>query len=111
MIVETMPSTIAASFKVVGVVENRVSITADARRPGGAGPVRSVKMPTIDGRRLGSGKPVRSSDPVVGSVSPTKVAKVPASDEVISTRWHCGVITRARGTLATTTLRSVMSTR
>ncbi len=85
-IVAMMASTIAASFKAVGLVENRVSITADALSPGGAGPVRSVKMPTIDGRRFGSAKPVRCSEPVVGSVSPTKVAKVPASDEVISMR-------------------------
>ena len=61
-------------------------MTADALSPGGAGPVRSVKMPTIDGRRFGSANPVRCSEPVVGSVSPTKVAKVPASDEVISIR-------------------------
>ena len=81
-----MASTIAASFKGVGLVENRVSMTADALSPGGAGPVRSVKMPTIVGRRFGSGKPVRCSLPVAGSVSPTKVAKVPASDDVISMR-------------------------
>ena len=84
--VATMASTIAASFKAVGLVENRVSMTADALSPGGAGPVRSVKMPTIAGRRFGSANPVRCSLPVVGSVSPTNVAKVPASDEVISMR-------------------------
>ena len=67
---QMMASTIAASFKAVGLVENRVSITADALRPGGAGPVRSVKMPTIAGRRFGSGKPVRCSEPVGGVGQP-----------------------------------------
>jgi len=42
-----MARTIAANFKTVGLVENRVSMTAEALSPGGAGPVRSVKMPTI----------------------------------------------------------------
>ncbi len=49
------------------------------------------------------------------SVSPTNVANVPSSDEVISMLEHPGTppapTTFARGTLATTTLRSVMSTR
>ena len=84
--VATMASTIAANFKTVGLVENRVSMTAEALSPGGAGPVRSVKMPTIEGRRFGSANPVCCSLPVVGSVRPTNVAKVPASDEVISMR-------------------------
>ena len=90
---------IAASFNGVGVVENRVSMVADSDSPGGAGPIRSVNTPTIDGRRFGSANPVRRSLPVVGSVSPTKVANVPASVDVISMRWHCGDTTRARGTL------------
>ncbi len=79
--------TIAASFKVVGVVENRVSMVADSFRPAGEGPVRSVNTPTIWGRRLGSGNPPPSGLPA-GSVSPTKVAKVPARVEVISMREH-----------------------
>ena len=47
MIVATIASTIAESFKAVGCVVNRVSITADTDSPGGAGPVRSVNTPTI----------------------------------------------------------------
>ena len=113
--VETIASIIAASFKGVGLVENRVSMTADTDSPGGAGPVRSVNTPTIAGRRFGSGNPLVCSLPVVGSVSPTNVANVPASEDVISMLEHPGAppvpTTRARGTLATTTLRSVMSTR
>ncbi len=72
--VAAIASSIAASFKAVGLVENRVSMVAENVSPGGAGPVRSVNTPTIAGRRLGSGKPVRCSLPVVGSVNPTKVA-------------------------------------
>ncbi len=44
-------------------------------------------------------------------VSPTNVANVPASDDVISMRSQSGEATRVRGTLATTTFLSVMSTR
>ena len=83
--VATIATTIAVSFKTVGLVENRVSITADSRNPGGAGPVMSVNTPTIAGRRFGSANPLRSGCPSV-SVSPANVAKVPASDEVISMR-------------------------
>ena len=114
MAVERIASTIAASFRGVGLVENRVSITAETLSPWGAGPVSSVNTPTNPGRRLGSGKPVYCSEPS-DFVSPTNVAKVPASDEVISMLEHPGAppapATRALGTLATTTLRSVMSTR
>ena len=118
--VAAIASTIAASFKAVGLVENRVSMVADSDSPGGAGPVRSVNTPTIAGRRFGSANPLRSSLPEA-SVSPTNVANVPASDEVISMRWHPsdvagpaapgGAETRTRGTLATTTLRTITSTR
>ena len=38
------------------------------------------------------------------------MANVPASVEVISIRWHSGASTLSRGTLAITTLRSVMAT-
>ena len=75
-----MASTIAASFKAVGVVENRVSMVAEALSPGGAGPVRSVNTPTIAGRRFGSANPLRCCLARRGSVRPTNVAKVPASD-------------------------------
>ncbi len=84
-IVARIAPTIADSFKVVGVVENLVSIVADICSPGGAGPIRSVNTPTICGRRLGSGKPLRNSLPP-GSLSPTKMAYVPASVEVTSMR-------------------------
>ena len=87
--VDTTASTIAISFSVVGVVENRVSMVAESRSPAGAGPVRSVNTPTICGRRLGSENPPRTGLPA-GSVNPTKVAKAPAFVEVISMRWHCG---------------------
>ena len=63
----------------------RVSMVADICSPGGAGPLRSVNTPTICGRRLGSGYPLRSSLPPE-SLSPTKVAYVPASVEVTSMR-------------------------
>ena len=89
--VATIASTIATSFSVVGVVENRVSMVADSRSPGGAGPVRSVNTPTIWGRRLGSGKPPLTGFPAE-SVNPTKVAKVPARVEVMSMCWHCADI-------------------
>ena len=85
MTVARIAPTIAASFKGVGFVENRVSMVADIDKPGGAGPVRSVNTPTIAGRRLGSSKPVRSGLPE-SPVRPTKVANVPASDDVISMR-------------------------
>ena len=88
-----------------------MSMIADSVRPGGAGPVRSVNTPTIAGRRFGIGEPACAAACRFGSVRPTNVANVPASDEVISIRSHCGETTRALGTLATTTLRSVMSTR
>ena len=84
--VATIAPSMAASFKAVGLVENRVSMVTDADSPGGAGPTRSVNTPTICGRRLGSANPVRSSLPVVGSVSPTNVANVPASVDMISMR-------------------------
>ena len=87
-----------------------MSTVAENDSPGGAGPVSSVNTPTIAGRRFGSENPLRNSLPDA-LVSPTKVANVPASDEVISMRWHCGETTRARGTLATTTLRTITSTR
>ena len=38
--VDRMAPTIASSFNVVGVVENRVSMVAENRNPGGAGPVK-----------------------------------------------------------------------
>ena len=57
--VDTIAPTIASSFRVVGVVENLVSMVAENFNPGGAGPVRSVNTPTICGRRLGSAKPPR----------------------------------------------------
>ena len=109
-----MAPTIASSFNVVGVVENRVSMVAENRNPGGAGPVRSVNTPTICGRRLGSAKPPDCGLPAA-SVSPTKVAKVPARVEVISMLEHPGApgppSAWSRDTLAITTLRSVTSTR
>ncbi len=108
--VEPIASTIAASLRSVGRVENRVSMLAENVSPGGAGPTRSVNTPTICGRRFGSSNPLRSGRPA-GSVNPTNVAKVPACEEVISIRWHLGETTWARGTLAITTLRSVTSTR
>ncbi len=83
--VATIAPMIASSFSVVGRVENRVSMVAETASPGGAGPVRSVNTPTICGRRLGSGKPLRSGAPD-GSLSPTKLAKVPAWVEVTSMR-------------------------
>ena len=101
-------------------------MVAETFSPAGAGPVRSLNTPTIPGRRLGSLKPLRRSEyPVwaessccpaacsVGVVGarPTKVANVPASEEVISRRWHAAVANWVRGTLAITTLRSVTSTR
>src|SRR5581483_8647674 len=110
MIVAAIATSIAVNFKTVGEVENRVSITAETESPGGAGPTRSVNTPTICGRMFGSAKPLRNCLPDP-SVSPTNVANVPASDDVISIRWHAGETTCARDTLATTTLRSVMSTR
>ena len=113
--VATMAPIIAASFKGVGVVENLVSMVVDSDSPGGAGPTRSVNTPTMEGRRFGSANPVRSSSPVVGSVSPTNLANVPASVDAISILEHPGVpaapTARARCTLAITTFRSVMSTR
>src|ERR1700731_1467172 len=108
--VDRMAPTIASNFSVVGVVENRVSMVAQNRNPGGTGPVRSVNTPTLCGRRLGSAKPPDSGLPP-GSVRPTKVAKVPARVEVISMRWQSGDSACSRGTLAITTLRSVTSTR
>ena len=108
--VATIAPTIASSFSVVGVVENRVSRVADMLSPGGAGPVRSVNTPTICGRRLGSAKPLRSGAPP-GSLSPTKLANVPACVEVMSMCSHCADATRSRGTDRMTTLRSVTSTR
>ena len=71
MTVATIARIIAVSFKAVGLVENRVSITADRLSPGGAGPVRSVNTPTIAGRRFGSSNPVRSGLPVVSSARRT----------------------------------------
>ena len=56
-----MASNIAASLIAVGPLENRVSMVAVTLKPGGAGPVRSVKTPTIAGRRLGSLNPLRKS--------------------------------------------------
>jgi hypothetical protein len=85
MTVATIASSIAASLSVVGLVVNRVSIVAERESPWGAAPVRSVKTPTIDGRRLGSSNPLRRGWPV-SSVSPTNVANVPSSDDVISMR-------------------------
>jgi hypothetical protein len=108
--VDRMAPTIASSFNVVGVVENLVSMVAENFNPGGAGPVRSVNTPTICGRRLGSAKPPDWGLPAA-SVSPTKVAKVPARVEVISIRRHCADSACSRETLAMTTLRSVTSTR
>ncbi len=107
--VAAIASSIAASLSAVGLLENRVSMVAEKFRPAGAGPVRSVNTPTIAGRRFGSGNPLRISLPVVGSVNPTNVANVPDSSEVISIREHPPIF--ERGTLAITTLRSVMSTR
>src|SRR3979490_460556 len=93
-------------------------MVADSERPCGAAPVRSVNTPTTDGRRFGSANPLRSGCPTVGpdvKFSPTNVANVPASDDVISMLEHPGAVpvpaTRARGTLEITTLRSVTSTR
>jgi hypothetical protein len=83
--VAAIANSIAVSFKTVGLLVNRVSSSADTDSPGGAGPMRSVNTPTICGRRLGSAKPVSCSVPS-GLVSPTNVANVPASDEVISMR-------------------------
>ena len=97
--VAAIASSIAASFKAVGLVENRVSIVADTLSPGGAGPVRSVNTPTIAGRRFGSANPLRS---VVllrrlvvlildgGGVgrNADESREGPASDEVISMRWQ-----------------------
>ena len=86
MTVETIASSIAASFRAVGWVVNRVSMVADNDSPGGAGPVRSVKTPTIGGPQVRVGEAGALLLAVVGSVSPTKSANVPASDEVISMR-------------------------
>src|SRR6201986_4137299 len=112
--VARMAPTIASSFNVVGVVENRVSMVAENRNPGGAGPVRSVNSPTICGRRLGSENPPDCGLPA-GSVRPTKVANVPGGGEVISMLEHPGPpgppSACSRDTLAITTLRSVTSTR
>ncbi len=66
------------------------------------------------GRRFGSAKPVRCGDPS-DFVRPTKSAKVPSSDEVMSILEQPGApappVTRFRFTLATTTLRTITSTR
>ena len=89
-----------------------MSIVADSDSPGGAGPIRSVKTPTICGRRFGSANPLRCSLPVVGSVSPTNVGeRAGVGRRDLDALTSGAPITRARGTLATTTLRSVMSTR
>ncbi|SHW79277.1 Uncharacterised protein [Mycobacteroides abscessus subsp. abscessus] len=109
--VAAMPPNMAVYLMMVGRLRNRVSTVADTERPCGAAPFRSVKMPTTVGRRFGSANPVRSSLPSV-PVSPTNVANVPFLSEMISMREQPGLpMAFSRGTLAITTLRSVMSTR
>ena len=51
MTVVARPRTIASIFTHVGEVLYRESIVAENSRPGGAGPDRSVKTPTICGRK------------------------------------------------------------
>ena len=46
--VDTIASTIATNFSVVGVVENRVSMVADNFKSAGAGPLRG-EWPTMGG--------------------------------------------------------------
>ena len=86
MTVATMATTIAASFKTVGLVENRVSITADSRQS------RRRRAGQVGEHADDRGTQVRVGEPAAQwlarrrSVSPTNVANVPASDEVISMR-------------------------
>ncbi len=112
--VATIANSIAPSFSAVGLVVKRVSMVAESESPCGAGPLRLVKTPTTLGRRFGSANPVRSSRPS-GPLSPTNVANVPVASETMSMREHPGAAAVptawARGTLATTTLRSVTFTR
>ena len=103
-------STIAASFKAVGDggepgVDDRRHATALAA----PGPVRSVKTPTICGPQVGVGE----TGVLVGAVGfaqPDGFADQYLPPGVIRCAGSPGTRPVARGTPATTTLRSVMST-
>ena len=64
------PSVIAASFRVVGAVMKRVSMSTRAERPGCGGTLRSVKIPATCGFFSGASVPVAPGMPMKSAPDP-----------------------------------------